>query len=86
MERVLAAEKPELYKLVDLQQDKVAGYFYRAQLHPTNPPKTGQFFQVQAILKERTSGGKRMCLVKYLGYPNKFNRWVPKKDTIDNTL
>ena len=77
VQKVLANKKPELYYLVDLNSDKVPGTFYLAQLHKTRPPKDSEFFEVESVLKTATKNGVKMNLVKYVGYPAKFNRWLP---------
>lgn len=74
---MLASKKPEIYYLVDLNKDKVPGTFYRAQLHKTEAPKDGEFFAIEKVLQTTTRKGQKMELVKFLGYPAKFNRWVP---------
>ena len=78
VDRVLAGEKPEIYYLKDLLGAKVPGTFYGPQLHKTSPPKKGEFFKIEKILKTKKVKGKVLYLVKYLFYPDKFNSWILK--------
>ena len=38
------------------------------------------YFNIEKIIVQKTEGRKKFCLVKYKGYPEKFNAWVPTKD------
>jgi hypothetical protein len=69
--------------LTTLTSEPVEGYFYRQQLHKTSPPTAETTFQIEDILAERGTDGKEECLVKFIGFPDKYNRWLPKKDVVD---
>ena len=61
--------KPVTYRLVDLQGEAVTGSFYEQELQKT----TQEIFRIdEVILRD-----KKRALVKWKGYPNKFNSWVP---------
>jgi hypothetical protein len=72
---------PELYKLSDLMNDPVPGYFYRQQLVQSPPPNNeSDFFFVEKILQKKKINKKMHYLVKYLYYPDKFNQWLPAEN------
>jgi hypothetical protein len=37
-------------------------------------------FRIEKVLRRRTVKGKKMAFVKWLGYDNKFNSWIPAED------
>lgn len=71
-----------MFKLVDLQNDEVSGNFYREQLTKSPPPEEKEYFFVEKILGRKTIKGKKYILVKYLYYPNKFNRYIPEENLV----
>ena len=76
VKNVLAGEKPEIFYLIDLLKDPVPGTFYRQQLHKTKAPQSGDLFKVERVLQTKKVKGIVYSLVKYLGYPAKFNEWI----------
>lgn len=70
MTQVLSEKKPELYKLVDLLQAPVKGFFYREQLTKSEKPdyKKG-WFTVEKILRRKTVKKKKFFFVKFAFYP-----------------
>ena len=79
--RVDAGKSPPLYQLKDLKGAIKPGFFYRAQLIEGAEPKPG-FFRIEKILAEKKTRHKTLVLVKYLNYPDKFNRWLDKKTVV----
>ncbi len=80
--RVDAGKEPPLYKLTDLFKVPLKGYYYASQLLKTSRPKSGEFFEVEAILEEKEIRGKPYILVKYLHYGPQFNRWIPRSSLL----
>jgi len=80
---IRAQVKPVMYKLVDLQNDSVAGNFYREQLTKSPPPEDQEYFLIEKDLGKKTIKGKKHLLVKFLYYPNKFNRYIPEEDVVE---
>lgn len=68
-----------LYQLKDYGEEDIDGYFYEVELQKVRMP-TGLMLRVEKVLKRRTKRGKREFLVKYSGWPSKFNAWVKEKD------
>ena len=62
-------------------KDKVPGHFYRQQLVASDAPDfKNNFFEVEKVIKEKISRGKKYYLVKFMYYPNKFNEYVPEEN------
>ena len=66
---------PITYKLEDLQGEEIKGTFYEPELQKTEQ----QVFRIEKIIKKE----KGKSLVKWKGYPDKFNSWVDNKDLIN---
>lgn len=69
-----------MYKLEDLLGCEVLGQFYAANLHVAPKKALSEFFEVEKILRTKTIGNEKFCLVKYQFYPQKFNQWVKFSD------
>lgn len=62
-------------------KDSVPGHFYREQLLKSEAPDfQNNFFEVEKVLKEKISKGKKYYLVKFMYYPNKFNEYIPEEN------
>ena len=72
------------YHLQDLQGEDLMITFYEAELQKVtySPDQT---FEVEWELDRRRRGRKQEVLVKWKGWPHRFNSWVTV-DTIDNQL
>ena len=57
--------------IVDLQGEAVTGSFYEQELQQT----TQEMFRIEKVI--RRDYKRKRALVKWLGYPDKFNSWVP---------
>ena len=66
-----------VYKLVDYDQMPIEGTFYQSELQRLSKRDE---FKVEKILKRRRRKGISEVYVKWLGYPKKFNQWVPETD------
>ena len=77
-----AGKYPILYSLVDLMDAPIQGRYYKEQLTKGRKPTKSQFFRMEKILRTKKENGQKMHLVKYLHYPNKFNRWVYESDLL----
>ena len=68
------------YYLKDLAGDKVLGSFYEEYLVAFQPPTDGVVFKIDPNhkeLKRKNIRGVPHIFVKWLGWPKKFNQWVP---------
>lgn len=68
---------PPTFTIKDRLGEVVKGSFYEPELQKT---KLNEIFLIEKVLKERKTGGKKQFLVKWLGYPEKFNSWVNESD------
>ena len=68
------ARRPPVYKLKDYDGEELQGTFYEKELQKII--KQDNVYEVEKILKKNGKGKNVKYLVKWLGYPNKFNSWV----------
>ena len=61
--------EPITYRVVDLQGEAVTGSFYEPELQKT----TQEIFRIEEVIHH----GKKRALVKWRGYPDKFNSSIP---------
>ncbi|KAJ8034802.1 hypothetical protein HOLleu_21801 [Holothuria leucospilota] len=64
-----------VYKLTDWGGEPIEGNFYESELQKVNLAQ-GALFRVEKVLKKRKRNGRVEYLVKWKGYPTKFNSWV----------
>ena len=72
---------PPVYKLKDYNQEELSGTFYNEELQKVI--KEDDVYEVEKILKKRGKGKNREVYVKWLGYPAKFNSWIPASEVKD---
>ena len=72
----------EIFFISDLipRSPPVEGVFYETELQKI--VKEDDVFKVEEILKRRIRNRKEEILVKWLGYPEKFNSWEPASSII----
>ena len=73
--RMQIPRDPPVYKLKDHDGEELKGTFYEKELQKII--KRDDVYEVEKVLKKRGRGKNVQYLVKWLGYPNKFNSWVP---------
>ena len=69
------SDQPPLYKLKDYEGEELEGTFYEQELQSVVKEKD-DVFRVETVLKKRKRKGKTEYLVKWYGWPAKFNSWV----------
>ena len=69
---------PITYSLEDLRGEPVRGSSYEQELQATNQ----QIFRIERVLRRQ---GQR-AYVKWLGYSNAFNPWVPLQDVVSTSV
>jgi len=69
--------KPVTYRIVDLMGEPIKGSFYEKELQEA----TQETYRIEKVLKRDYK--KKLALVKWSGYPDKFNSWIPLSDLID---
>ena len=63
---------PITYKIKDLNGEEIGGTFYREELQETDQT----IFRIEKVIRKT----KDKALVKWKGYPDEFNSWVPLRD------
>ena len=72
---------PAMYKIEDLAGEPIKGSFYEKQLQITEQTT----FRVAKILRKRkVRGGKEQVLVRWFGYPKKFDSWEDSDQLLIN--
>ena len=66
---------PVTYQVRDLNNEKFLGSFYTRELSPAKQ----NIFRIEKVIKRKN----KMALVKWVGYSDKHNSWVPLSDLID---
>lgn len=80
-ENFVVAEKlkttPVTYSLADLDGETIEGGFYEQELQKVHPAEK---YKIEKVLARKRVGRTTYHLIKWLGYPDKFNQWVSEKD------
>lgn len=63
------------YTLKDVEGDVINGTFYESELSRV-VVTDDTTYRIEKVFKRR----KNDALVKWSGWPNKFNNWIPKSD------
>ena len=68
-----------MYKLKDYNNDLIEGYFYEAELQLAY---IGQdvLYKIEKIIQKRNRNKINEVLVKWKGWPAKFNSWIPESE------
>jgi len=73
---------PPVYRLQDLDGEIIDGCFYEEELQKiiVSDDKT---FKIEKILHKQKRGKVTYVLVKWWGWPSKFNSWIAEKEVMD---
>lgn len=69
------------YVLEDILGEEVTGTFFEDELILFNPPDDLEY-HIEKVVKTRGSGRNKQYLVKYVGWPDKFNEWKSEQEFI----
>ena len=73
--------QPITYKLQDLAGEVIEGAFYKEQLQKTDQ----QIYRIDRVYRKRVKrDGAKEFYVKWSGYQNKFNQWIPEEDVLES--
>ena len=74
---------PPTYSLEDTRGEKIQGTFYEQELQKT----TQEIYRVEKVVRKRTRrrDGVKEVYVKWRGYNNSFNSWIPASDLYSAT-
>lgn len=67
--------KPVVYRISDLADEEITGVFYENELQKVILDQNTEYL-IDKILSVKRRGNSRLYLVKWKGYPEKFNSWV----------
>jgi hypothetical protein len=73
-----------VYEVADTAGEVIDGTFYESELQKVIVPKS-KVRQIEKVLKMKGSGKSKKVLVKWKGYPAKFNSWIPASNILDLT-
>ncbi|XP_062587276.1 uncharacterized protein LOC134248897 [Saccostrea cucullata] len=77
-ERFISQGLP-IYKLKDMMDDPIRGTFYASELQKVS--KDDQtIWRIEKVLRKRKVRGREEVLVRWLGWPKKFDSWIPRSD------
>ena len=76
---------PVTYGVCDLAGEDIKGKFYEYELQKVKKSDEDMFI-VEKILKTRKRAGKIEHLVKWRGYPDKFNSWTSDVNKLETLL
>ena len=80
---VLTYTQPVTYRLKDMTGEIIDGAFYTEQLQKTDQ----QIYRIDRVLIKRVKkDGTKECYVKWSGYQNKFNQWIPAEDVLESGI
>lgn len=68
-----------IYKLKDMMDDPIRGTFYASELQKVTKDAQA-IWRIEKILRKRKVRGKEEVLVRWLGWPKKFDSWISKSD------
>ena len=69
--------KPVTYNFKDLKGETIKGAFYQQELQKANQ----EVYHIHKVLRKRKrKGGTKEAQVKWKGYSNDFNSWIPESD------
>ena len=68
-----------LYQLTDFLNEPVIGNFYQSELQKVEKDENTLWF-IEKKIRKRKRAGKIEWLVKYEGWPDKYNQWILEND------
>jgi hypothetical protein len=67
---------PVTYVLRDTAGEVLEGSFYESELQKTKQ----EIYRIEQVLRKKTINGVERALVKWVGYDDKFNEWIPTEN------
>ena len=68
-----------VYYLKDQLQEPIQGSFYANELQKVVVDKSEEY-EIEKIIRKRKRNKQNEVLVKWLGFPSKFNSWIPESN------
>lgn len=83
VDQLRASGRRPVYLLRDYAGEKIIGSFYPEELQKVKGED--RVYRIEKILATKGRGQKKQHLVKWLGWPDKFNSWVADKELSEAT-
>jgi len=64
---------PPTYVLKDLKDEELSGVFYEKELQKVD--QNNDIYRIEKVIDQKTINKKKYFLIKWLGWPEKFNSW-----------
>ena len=71
--------QPVSYLLKDYFGEEISGSFYEKEIERVTEP-TSPTYRIEQIIKTKKEKNQTKYLVKWLGWPDKFNSWINQSD------
>ncbi|CAC5409379.1 unnamed protein product [Mytilus coruscus] len=71
-----------VYLIKIFMDQPVLGHFYESELQKVNKDEDALWF-IEKKIKKRKLNGEVQCFVKFDGWSDKYNQWIPEKDITD---
>lgn len=77
--KVVNRQGIRVYELHDLEGELIDGFFYTEEITPVHEKRMiqNQEFKIDRVLRTKGRGAKKQLFVSWVGYPSKFNSWIP---------
>lgn len=70
-----------IYTLTDYAGERILGTFYEKELQRVYIDENTTY-NIEKVKRTRIKNGRKESLIKWVGWPEKFNSWIPNKDII----
>lgn len=71
-----------MYKIEDFTGEEIKGNFYQNELTRVQKDEDSLWF-IEKKIRKRRRNGKVEWLVKFEGWPDKYNQWVSEREIKD---
>lgn len=68
-----------VYILTDYARDPIEGIFYERELQKINADENATY-NIEKVIKNRVNNGVKESLIRWMGWPKKFDSWIPSKN------
>lgn len=85
IDQVLSNLPVPRYKIKDIMGEEIEGTFFEDELLLFSAPSDMKY-EIEKVVQTRGSGRNKQFLVKYVGWPDKFNEWKSKNELISLNL
>jgi len=72
----IKSSKPVTYVIKDTNDEIISGSFYNEELQKSEQ----EVFRIEKVLRQKKIKGIQHGFVKWIGYNNTFNQWIPMTD------